>query len=135
MQSTQIVTGGAVTLDKPALSVEIGLPYTHVVEPLPPSAVGAAGGGRKVRLVRGLFRLQDTQALRLDTGRGLKDIPLRQIGEDEILDAPPPAVSGDILTRALGWLPDGTKALWRIEQDIPLAFTLLSVSAEIKVND
>ncbi|MCB1563479.1 MAG: hypothetical protein KDJ75_07890 [Alphaproteobacteria bacterium] len=135
VQSTQIVTGGAVTLDKPALSVEIGLPYTHVVEPLPPSAVGAAGGGRKVRLVRGLFRLQDTQALRLDTGRGLKDIPLRQIGEDEILDAPPPAVSGDILTRALGWLPDGTKALWRIEQDIPLAFTLLSVSAEIKVND
>jgi hypothetical protein len=135
VQSAKIVTGGAVTLDKPALSVEIGLPYTHVVEPLPPSAVGAAGGGRKVRLVRGLFRLQDTQAFRLDTGRGLKDIPLRQVGEDEILDTPPPTVSGDILIRALGWLPDGTKALWRIEQDVPLGFTLLSVTSEIKVND
>ncbi len=43
--------------------------------------------------------------------------------------------SGDISVRALGWQADGTKGLWRIEQDVPLAFTLLSVTTEIKVND
>jgi len=73
--------------------------------------------------------------LRLDVGRGLHDIALRQLGEDPILDSAPPSVSGDIRVRALGWQPDGTRALWRIEQDVPLAFTLLSVTTEIKVND
>lgn len=68
-------------------------------------------------------------------GRGLSDIALRQLGEDEILDAPPPLVSGDIRVRALGWQNDPTSPLWRIEQDVPLAFTLLSVTTEIKVND
>ena len=53
----------------------------------------------------------------------------------QILDAPPPLVSGDITVRALGWKIDGTQSLWRIEQDVPLAFTLLSVITEIKVND
>ena len=86
-------------------------------------------------MIEGRFRLQDTQALRLDIGRGLSDISLRQIGEDDILDAPPPKVSGDIKVRSLGWQADGTTPLWRIEQDAPLAFTLLSVTTELKVND
>ncbi|MCB9982437.1 MAG: hypothetical protein H6861_02010 [Rhodospirillales bacterium] len=64
-----------------------------------------------------------------------QDLALRQLGEDLILDAPPPLVSGDIRVRALGWQNDATAALWRIEQSDPLAFTLLSVTAELKVND
>jgi len=135
VQNNQTVVSGAVMLDEAASSIEIGLPYTHIVEPLPPSELGNAGGGRRVRLIEGLFRLQDTQSLKLDVGRGLNDIPLRQLGEDEILDAPPPKVNGDIRVRALGWQSDGTAALWRIEQDVPLAFTLLSVTTELKVND
>lgn len=130
-----LVTGGAVTLSEPASAVEIGLPYTHIVEPLPPNETTTVGPGRKVRLVRGLFRLKDTAALRLDTGRGLKDITLRQIGEDEILDGPAPLVSGEIAVRALGWQKDGTKPLWRIEQSAPLPFELLSVTTELKVNE
>ncbi|NCT40938.1 MAG: hypothetical protein GW778_04675 [Alphaproteobacteria bacterium] len=135
VKQNQIVTSGQITLDEPAKAIQIGLPYTHIIEPLPPSELGAAGGGRRIRLVEGLFRLQDTQSLRLDVGRGLHDIALRQLGEDPILDSAPPSVSGDIRVRALGWQPDGTRALWRIEQDVPLAFTLLSVTTEIKVND
>ena len=102
---------------------------------MPPSASGAAGGGRKVRLVEGIFRLEDTAALRLDTGRGAYDVALRQLGEDPVLDSPPPPVSGDIRVRALGWQKDGTAPLWLIEQAVPLPFTLLSVTAELKVND
>lgn len=135
VQASKTVISGAVTLDEAASAVEIGLPYAHIIEPLPPSEVGAAGQGRKVRLVEAIYRLQDTAALRLDVGRGLNDISLKQLGEDEILNAPPPQVSGDIRVRALGWQSDATKPLWRIEQSMPLPFTLLSVTTEIKVND
>lgn len=135
VRKNQQIISGAITLDEAATTIQIGLPFTHIIEPLPPSELGAAGGGRRIRLIEGLFRMQDTQSLKLDVGRGLNDVPLRQLGEDDILDNAPPIVSGDIRVRALGWQPDGTKPLWRIEQDAPLAFTLLSVTTEIKVND
>ncbi len=135
LQASKTVSSGAVTLDEAASAVEIGLPYTHIIEPLPPSDVGGAGGGRRIRLIEAIFRLQDTAALKLDVGRGLHDIALCQIGEDPILDAPLPLVSGDIRVRALGWQADGQKPLWRIEQSAPLPFTLLSVTTQLKVND
>ncbi len=135
VRSSKIVKGGQVTLDEPASHVEIGLPYTHIIEPLPPSEVGGAGGGRKIRLIEGLFRVQDTASLRLDVGRGFNDIPLRALGQTLVLGAPPPQVSGDVRVRALGWKSDTTQSLWRIEHDAPLPFTILSVTTEMKVND
>lgn len=134
VQDDQIVTGGAITLDNPATTLEVGLAYTHIIEPLPPAVVGEGGTGRKLRMIEAIFRLQDTQSLRLDTGRGLTDIPLRKIGDD-ILDEPPPAISGDIRVRALGWQWDGAAPLWKIEQSMPYPFTLLSVTTELKIND
>ncbi len=131
-QAAQTVAGGLITLSEAATSVEIGLPYAHIIQPLPPSEVGVAGGGRKVRLIEGIYRLQDTAALKLDVGRGLSDISL---SDDIVLGAPPPEISGDIRVRALGWSPNATTPLWRIEQDLPLGFTLLSVTTELKVND
>ncbi len=131
----QTVIGGQITLAEPASTIEIGLPYTHIVEPLPPNEVGQVGSGRKLRLVEAIFRLKDTAALRLDVGRGAQDISLKQFGEDDILDGAAPIISGDVKVRSLGWQKDGTQPLWRIEQSAPLPFTLLSVSSEIKVND
>jgi len=135
VQSDKLVSGGSVTIDKAASHVEIGLPYTHIVEPLPPSTVDTGGSGRAVRLVEGIFRLETTAALRLDVGRGLKTIALREFGDAPILDAPPPQISGDVRVKALGWQTDLSKPLWKIEQSIPLPFTLLSVTTELKVND
>lgn len=129
------VEGGAITLDDPALVVTIGLPFTHIIEPLPPAVVGEGGAGRAVRLVEAIFRVEETAALRLDVGRGLRDITLRQMGEDAEPGSPPPVVSEDIRVRALGWQPGGETPLWRIEQSVPLPFTLLSVTTELKVND
>jgi len=135
VQADQVVTGGTITLVEAANKVEIGLAYTHLIEPLPPSAVASGGAGRAVRLVEAIFRLEDTAALRVDTGRGMMDVTLRQLGEDPILGAPPPLVSGDISVRALGWKNETDAPLWRIEQSIPLSFTMLSVTTELKVND
>lgn len=127
------VSGGSVTLASPARHVEIGLPFTHVIEPLPPGVAGE-GAGRATRLVEAIFRVEDTAALRLDTGRGPRDIALRRF-DAPILDAPPPRVSGDVRVRAFGWSSGTDQPLWRIEQDVPLPFTLLSVTTELKVND
>ncbi len=135
VQADKTVSGGAVTLDEPATSVEIGLGFSHIIEPLPPAIQTAQGGnqGGKLRPVSVSFRLQDTASLVLDTGRGLKEVPFKTFGAG-ILDAAPAPFTGDRLVRAMGWKSDGTKALWRIEQDTPLSFTLLSVATEISVN-
>lgn len=130
-----VVTDGQITLAEPATNVEIGLAYTHIVEPLPPATVGEGTMIRKVRMIEAIYRVQDTQSLRLDVGRGLKDVSLRKLGEDPVLDAPPPLVSGDIHVRALGWQRELSYPLWRIEQSAPLPFTLLSVMTELKLND
>ena len=135
MVDAQTVQGGSLTLSEPANMVQIGLPYTHKIIPLPPNEVGKVGAARKLRLIRALFRVKDTAALSLDIGRGLKDISLKQLGQDEILDVPNPLLSGDIEVRGLGWQESGTSPLWEIEQSLPLPFTLLMVSSEIKVND
>lgn len=131
----QVVEDGRITLSDPVSFVEIGLPYTHIVEPLPPSVLDQNGAGRAIRLVEAVFRIEETAALRLDVGRGLRDIPLRQFGIDVILDEAPPRVSRDVRVHALGWQNDSSKPLWRIEHDMPLPFTLLSVTTELKVND
>lgn len=135
LTNSQTVQGGALTLDEPAKKVQIGLPYSHKITPLPPNEVGKIGGARKLRLIRALFRVKDTAALTIDIGRGAKDISLKQIGEDNILACDTPLMSGDIEVRGLGWQEEGTSPLWEIEQSTPLPFTLLMVSSELKVND
>ncbi len=131
----KIVTAGQIILDDPATTIEVGLSYTHIVEPLPPSVIEQNGAGRAVRLVEAVFRIEGTAALRLDVGRGLRDIPLRQFGEDVILDEPPSRMNRDVRVHALGWQNDSSRPLWRIEHDMPLPFTLLSVTTELKIND
>jgi hypothetical protein len=130
-----VVEGGTIALDQPANSIQSGLGYTHIIEPLPPGLqnVGAGSQGSKMRPVSFTFRFQKTSSFRLDSGRGFVEIPFKRFG-DRILDCPASAFSGDKKVRAFGWRSDGTKPLWRIEQDTPLPFTLLSVSAEISVN-
>lgn len=129
-----VVTGGEVTLDSPASFVEIGLLYTHIIEPLPPSAVDGASG-RAVRLIEAVYKIEETAAMRLDVGRGLRDVALRSFNGAPLLDTPPETVSGDIRIRAIGWQPGSDRPLWRIEQSIPLPFTLLSVTTELNVSD
>lgn len=89
---------------------------------------------KKARPVEIIFRLQDTAVLRLDTGKGLMDVPFKRFGGG-LLDSPPAPFSGDKQVRALGWRKNATEPLWRIEQDAPFHFTLLAVMTEIKLND
>jgi hypothetical protein len=127
-----VVAEGAIDLPEPASAVQAGLPYTHVIEPLPPVLSGSGGAGLVVRLVRACFRVLDTSALHIDTGRGLTPIPFRRYGKDSF-DAAPPSFSGDVAIRAIGWRRDAYQPLWRIAQDVPLPCTVLSVATEMKL--
>ncbi|NVK19330.1 MAG: hypothetical protein HWE30_11590 [Methylocystaceae bacterium] len=130
------VSSGQLTLEREVNSLEAGLAYTHVLEPLPPSpqATGQASQGGRVRLVSLTFRLKDTQALKLDVGRGAKDVPFKRFGSNSVLDSAPEKFTGDLTVRALGWRKNGTESLWRIEQDTPLPFSVMSVVEEMTAN-
>lgn len=134
VEANRAVIAGQITTDNPARKIQAGLAFTHIIEPLPPANISEIGTSRAVRLVEATFRLQSTAALTLDVGRGLKDISLRQLGEETILNAAPPLVSKDISVRAFGWKNDTSKPLWRIEQNLPLPFALLSVQMDIMAN-
>lgn len=135
LEGVAVVQAGTVNLTEPASSLVAGLPFAHIVEPLPPNLRELGGDGRALRAAEVIFRLEETRALRADVGRGLFDVPLRAFGPQPAAGAPPAAVTGDRRLRALGWRRDVDRPLWRIEQDAPLPFTLLSVILDIKVND
>ena len=119
----------------PATTVQAGLAFTHVVEPLPPFlAAGGVTQGVAMRPVETVFRLFETSGLSLDIGKGPATVPLASLSGSSF-DTPPPAFTGDRPVRHLGWVRDAIAPLWRIEQDAPTPFTLLSVTTELKVND
>lgn len=130
----QTVTGGKVATDPPARAMQVGLAFTHVIEPLPPELMTQYGGRTgPVRLVSVTFRLLETAALAVDLGRGPEAVPFRRLGA-LVLDAAPAPFTGDRTIRALGWRRDTTRPLWRIEGDVPLPMTLLSVTTEMRLN-
>lgn len=133
VQERQLVLNGRIELSHPATKILVGLPYTHVIEALPPNTVKLGQSGTPVRLTRVTFRLLETGALRADIGRGLQTIPLSRIGHQSQLDQPAPLITRDISIRALGWHRDLSKPLWRIEQDSPLPFTLLMASSQLGI--
>lgn len=130
----QRVVGGRIATDPPAREVRAGLAYRHVVEPLPPELIAPHGSrSGPLRLVSVTFRLLETAALAVDLGRGPEAVPFRRLGAFR-LDQPPPLFTGDKTIRALGWRRDATRPLWRIEGEVPLPLTLLSVTTEMRLN-
>ncbi len=130
---TAQVAAGRIVLDAPATDVQVGLAYTHLIEPLPPQLDGSTGtGAAPLRLVSVTFRLLETPALSVDIGRGVQPVPFRRL-DTALLDAAPPAFTGDVSLRALGWRRDAMAPLWCIEGDAPLPLTLLSVTTEMRM--
>jgi hypothetical protein len=129
------ISGGQVVLGTPASELVVGLPYNHVIEPMPAALSGAQVGGQdpRYRPVRVSLRLFETQSLQIDTGDGLRDLPLHTVGEGP-KDRSPAPFTGDRALRALGWRRGADQPPWRIEQDTPLPCALLSATTEVKVN-
>lgn len=129
------VLDGAVRLDEPASSVQVGLAFRHEIAPLPPDVISASAGATgPLRLVAVTFRLLATPALAVDLGRGAEPLSFRRL-DTPVLDAAPAPFTGDVTLRGLGWRRDRLRPLWRIEGDVPLPMTLLSVTTEIRMTD
>lgn len=129
------VAGGQIVLTAPAREIRAGLPYTHIIEPMPAVLAPARSIGQDpaYRPVRITLRLLATQSLHIDTGSGLRDLPLHTIGGGP-MDRSPAPFTGDRSVRALGWRRGVEQPPWRIEQATPLPCTLLSATTEVKVN-
>jgi hypothetical protein len=129
------VAAGGITLADAASSVQAGLPFRHVIEPLPVALATAAGAGSApIRLVSATFRLLETPALGVDLGRGVQAVPFRRF-DTPVLDAAPAAFTGDVVLRGLGWRRDALAPLWRVEGSTPLPMTLLSVTTDTRITD
>lgn len=129
------VINDRVTLDPPARAVQVGLTFSHVIEPLPPQlAIGSGAAAAPLRLVSITFRLLATPAFSVDLGRGVQPVPFRRL-DTALLDAAPLPFTGDVTLRALGWRRDAMAPLWRVEGDTPLPLTLLSVTTDTRMND
>ncbi len=134
-RATATVGDGAVVLDPPAATVQVGLVFRHEIEPLPPDLISPGGAATgPLRLVAATFRLLDTAALSVDLGRGAEPVPFRRL-DTALLDAAPARFTGDVTLRGLGWRRDRLRPIWRIEGDAPLPMTLLSVTTEIRMTD
>lgn len=134
-RAAAFVLDGAVLLEEPAAAVQVGLPFRHEIEPLPPDLISpAAAATGPLRLVAVTFRLLATPALAVDLGRGLQPLPFRRL-DTALLDAPAAPFTGDVTLRGLGWRRDRLRPLWRVEGDVPLPMTLLSVTTEIRMTD
>lgn len=134
VQSDERVTGGKITLAQPVDHVQVGLGFTHVIEPLPVTVSSGAGAqGMKLRPIAVTFRCWETTSLHLDTGSGLVHVPFNRFGSTE-LDTAPGGFSGDKTIRTIGWREADTRGLWRIEQEAPHSFTILSVTTHFSIN-
>jgi hypothetical protein len=134
-RAAALVAGGRIVLDPPAGTMQVGLAFTHVIEPLPPQlAIGVGAGAAPLRLVSVTFRLLATPAFSADLGRGVHPVPFRRL-DTALLDTAVPAFTGDVTLRALGWRRDAMAPLWRIEGDTPLPLNLLSVTTDTRMND
>ena len=122
------IVGGEVVLARTAHKVRLGLAFAHEIEPLPQG--GAAGRSLAPdvlhRPIRYVFRLFESEGLCLDTGAGPREARLPALSGR--------AYTGDVAVRALGWRRGTMHPPWRIVQEAPRPFRLLSVATEQKVS-
>lgn len=122
------------SLPTPAQTIEIGLGYTHIISPLPPS-IGANNAIAPVsayRLVKACFRVIDTNTLEIDTGTGVQQEMPYALNR-YMLNSSVQKQTADIVIRALGWNRNPTIPPWRIIGDLPKPFKILSVTQDLKI--
>lgn len=130
------VEEGEIHLLDEADEIIAGLPYEHLIEPLPYMVEAERPYSPKaLRVIGARFRILDSKSFCIDIGSGYFHYPLKRIHRDKIFDSPPLTYSGDVQMRALGWIREMNKPMWSIKSDEPLAFTLLSAVAEIKLKE
>lgn len=129
VQASQVVTGGQITLPRAANMVDIGLPFTPLIELMTPEIVGPSGSaqGRMMRTNEVTVIVKDTVGARVN-GR---DIAFRNFGSNT-LDVPPAPASGPQRIELLGFARGESDLV--IEQPSANPFHVLAVVRQVTVN-
>jgi hypothetical protein len=119
-----VVTGGTITLERNASTVQVGLPYTAQFQTLPLTAETAAfGQGTKKDVNEVWFRVKDTMTVAAGPSfTKLREYPARS---NEPYDTPPRLKTDEIhLVIDSSW---GSSGQVCIQQAKPLPITILSI--------
>lgn len=118
------LAAGTLLLSEPASVLVLGHAFAHEIVPFAPlELVEPQGANAAWRPVRLALRLHASGALRVDLGRGPAPVRLASV-----------PFTGTVELRALGWRRGDDGPPWRIRQDDPVPFTLLSSTLQIEVN-
>ena len=125
---SETVVGGTVTLNgPPATQIEIGLPYTSLLETMRPEVpLQGTSQGRRRHWADISVRLHDSLGCRVNG----EEIPFRSSGDN--MDEPPALFTGDQRIKNLGRDFDGTII---VEQRQPLPLTVVAVFGTLGVGD
>lgn len=131
-QSGLVVSGGVVTLSSSATDVVIGLPFTSVIETLPPGFSSPGGS------LQGVKKSHNQLTLRVEKTRGLSygvsedDLyDVKDRTDDDDLDSPPALLTGDIeLTLPVNWTTNPT---FVVVQSNPLPATITGAFPSIAI--
>lgn len=126
------VASGQITLAIAANAVEIGLPYTSTIEPVPPEVPTGTGTGQgnAMSVHEVVVRFQDSIGAKING----QQIPTRSFAADGVLDDPLVPFSGDKRVENLGWKRGG-ESLVTITQELPFSMTVLAVIYRMTAND
>lgn len=125
----QVVTGGEVTISRPAKAIEVGLHYETTIETLTPELSTTEGTTQNARKRQSEVTLRFLET----TGAELNGqvIAFRNMGGN-LLDKPAPLFTGDMRIGQLGWSRD--KDTLVIQQRQPLPFHLLAIISTFSSN-
>lgn len=130
VQADKVVTGGSITLTRPANAVEVGLNFVPLVETMTPEVAGPNGSiqGLMMRAPEVTLRVKDTIGAAVN-GRA---VVFAEFGET-LLDQPIPPYTGNKRVELLGYERGESELI--ITQPQALPFHLLAVVRRLEVND
>lgn len=130
------VSAGAITLNKAAYSVEIGLHYKSTIRTLPPEVPTGQGTaqGNALSIHEVIVRFYKSKGGSING----QPITTRTFGTGAVLDQPISEFTGDKRVENLGWGRAGSgdsDGVVTIEQDQPLSQQVLAIIKRLTVND
>jgi hypothetical protein len=121
---------GTIPLQFPTVAgdvIEVGLPYFHEIETMPPEIPSAPTiQGTPKRWVRIAIRVLNSCAAKI------QGTPVHFTKGGDAMDSPPPLFTGDVQITDFGVTQDGTIL---IRDDVPQPFTLLMIYGDLVIGD
>lgn len=130
VQNQKVVMDGAITLDHPASTVQVGLPYTSDLQTLPPALqVDGYGQGRQLNVNKLWIRLYQSSGIFAGPSEDL--LTEYKQRTTEVYGAPPALQSGQAeITLTPSWNDNGQIL---VRQENPLPLTVVAITMEMAI--